>query len=249
MIAFLQSQTTREDHDHSPEAIRDRLAAGPTHSYLRDWVYGGIDGAVTTLAVVTGVAGASLPAQIIVILGFANLVADGFSMAASNYSGTRTEHEEFERVKAIEHQHIRLYPAGEREEIRQIYAKKGFSGVDLERIVQVVTSDEDRWVRTMLSEEWGLPQEIRSPWLAAFSTMSAFVICGVIALIPFLLGIANALLFSIGATAVAFFAIGSAKSRWSLVPWWRSGLETLAIGAAAAALAFAVGAALRGLAS
>src|SRR5256885_14766091 len=80
------------EHDHSPEAIRKRLADGPRHNYLRDWIYGGIDGSVTTFAVVTGVTGSGLSTLVILIMGFANLVADGFSMAASNYLGTKAEH-------------------------------------------------------------------------------------------------------------------------------------------------------------
>ncbi|MGH8978267.1 MAG: VIT1/CCC1 transporter family protein, partial [Acidimicrobiia bacterium] len=66
---------------HTPEAIAARLRIGPRRSYLRDLVYGAIDGTVTTFAVVAGVRGASLEATILVILGIANLVADGFSMA------------------------------------------------------------------------------------------------------------------------------------------------------------------------
>ena len=76
------------EHDHSIEAIQERLSAGPRHNYLRDWIYGGIDGSVTTFAVVTGVVGAQLSAVVIVIMGLANLVGDGFSMAASNFLGT-----------------------------------------------------------------------------------------------------------------------------------------------------------------
>ena len=81
------------EHDHSPEAIGQRLAGGPSASYLRDWIYGGIDGAVTTFAVVSGVAGAGLPSSIIIILGIANLIADGFSMAVSNFLGNRAENQ------------------------------------------------------------------------------------------------------------------------------------------------------------
>ena len=69
------------EHEHTVEAIGERLAAGPRHNYLRDWIYGGIDGSVTTFAVVTGVVGAQLSPVVIVIMGFANLVGDGFSMA------------------------------------------------------------------------------------------------------------------------------------------------------------------------
>ena len=64
------------EHEHTIEAIGDRLSAGPQHNYLRDWIYGGIDGSVTTFAVVTGVVGAQLSPIIIVIMGFANLLAD-----------------------------------------------------------------------------------------------------------------------------------------------------------------------------
>src|SRR5208282_5041431 len=90
------------DHEHSHEAIRQRLAAGPGHSYLRDWVYGGIDGTVTTFAIVAGVVGAHLSLRVILILSGANLIADGFAMAAGNYLATRSEHEEFHQAEAVE---------------------------------------------------------------------------------------------------------------------------------------------------
>ena len=77
------------EHEHTHEAIRERLAAGPGQSYLRDWVYGGIDGTVTTFAVVSGVVGAHLAARVILILGSASLIADGFAMAAGNYLANR----------------------------------------------------------------------------------------------------------------------------------------------------------------
>ena len=100
------------EHDHSPEAISRRLAGSPRQNYLRDWVYGGIDGAVTTFAVVAGVVGAGLSARTVLILGAANLLADGFSMAASNYSGTKTEKDDKDRLRAVEERHIDLDPGG-----------------------------------------------------------------------------------------------------------------------------------------
>lgn len=235
------------EHEHTVEAIGERLAAGPRHNYLRDWIYGGIDGSVTTFAVVTGVVGAGLAPVVIVIMGFANLLADGFSMAASNFLGTKSEHDDMRRLAAIEHRHIEVAPDGEREEVRQIFAAKGFAGADLERVVELITSDRDRWVRTMLTEEYGLPLEARSPWLAAWTTFSAFAICGLVPLIPFLSRIPNAFAISVFLTGVVFFVIGSVKSRWSTVPWWRSGLSTLLVGGVAAALAYAVGVFLHSL--
>ena len=229
------------EHEHSPAAIRKRLEGGPKHNYLRDWIYGGIDGSVTTMAVVTGVAGAQLSKWIVLALGFANLFADGFSMAASNYLGTKAEHDDWKRLEAIENRHIDMAPDGEREELRQIFERKGFEGSDLRRIVELTTANRDRWIRTMLVEEYGLPHAVRSPWIAAFCTFTAFVLCGLAPLLPYLIGIDHSLTTSLILTAVVFLVIGSIKSRWSTSSWWHSGLTTLLVGAVAAALAYLAG--------
>ena len=119
-------QTLRAEH--TPSAIRQRLAAGPRHSYLRDFVYGAIDGTVTTFAVVSGVAGAGLSAGVVIILGAANLVADGFSMAVGNYLSTRVE-EGAERAGTPDGEGAhRGLPRRQREEIRQIFESKAFTG-------------------------------------------------------------------------------------------------------------------------
>lgn len=240
-------QTRRMEHEHSPDAIRRRLESGPKHNYLRDWIYGGIDGAVTTLAVVTGVAGAELSSWIILVLGFANLFADGFSMAASNYLGTKSEHDDWRRLQNIENRHIDLAPEGEREEIRQIYARKGFEGEELTRVVEFITSDRERWVNTMLMDEYGLPQAVRSPWIAALCTFTAFLVCGLAPLIPYLFGSEYSLSVSVILTGVVFFVIGSVKSKWSTSSWWHSGLTTLAVGAIAASLAYFAGVVIKQL--
>jgi len=233
------------EHEHTPTAIRERLAEGPRNSYLRDWVYGGIDGSVTTFAVVTGVIGASLSPTVVLILGVANLLGDGFSMAASNYSGTRTETQEHEALRVREERHIAVDPDGEREEVRQIFAAKGFEGEELERVVSVVTSDRDRWIALMLAEEYGLPPQVRPPLAAALSTFVSFILCGVVPLLPFVFAVPNPFRMSLALTLATFFLIGSGKSRWLTISWWKAGLETLAIGGAAATLAYLAGLAMK----
>jgi len=231
------------EHSHTERGIHDRLARGPRSNYLRDWIYGGIDGAVTTLAIVAGVVGAELSASIVLILGVANLLADGFAMAASNYIGTKSERDDYERVLGIERRDIALVPEGEREEIRQIFAAKGFTGDDLERAVSVITSDVALWTRTMATEEYGLAQTLRSPARAALSTFAAFILCGAVPLVSYLS--AGGLAACVIAPGLTFFIVGAVKSRWSPASWLRSGFETFIIGMSAAALAFAVGYLLR----
>ncbi len=236
------------EHEHSPEAIRTRLAKGSDQNYLRDFVYGGVDGAVTTFAVVAGTIGASLSPRIVLILGAANLFADGFSMAASNFLGTRAERDDHDRIAQIESKHIDVDPAGEREEIRQLYAAKGFDGDDLEKIVAIITAEPERWIHTMLTEEYGLPSKVRSEWMAALSTLAAFVLCGSVPMTPFIFGSNDAFSTSAILTGLVFFAIGSIKARWSTVRWWRSGFVTFIIGGIAAMLAYLAGMLLKGLA-
>ncbi len=231
----------RTDHLHTEEAIRHRLSEGPQINYLRDWIYGGIDGAVTTFAIVAGAVGANLSPLVVIVLGVANLLADGLSMAAGNYSGTKAENDAVDHLRSVERQHIENHPEGEREEIRQIFAAKGFTGDQLESIVEVISSDHEQWIQTMLTEEYGLPLEPRSPWRAAWATFSAFVICGAVPLIPYLFRLQTAFVAACIATAAVFFAIGAARSRWSVAAWWKTGLGTLGIGGLAAVVSFAVG--------
>ncbi len=246
---------TREhlEPSHTPDAIRDRLNDGPDHSYLQDFIYGAIDGAVTTFAVVAGAAGAGLSAGLVLLFGMANLFADGFSMAVSNYLGNRSEEQRRERLRAEEHAHVRAIPEGEREEVRQIFEAKGITGDTLDRVVEVITADEHLWVETMLREEHGLPVHGRSAIRAGVSTFIAFMIAGSVPLVVFVIdlivpgAIGNALWWSAGMTAVTFFATGAAKARVVDESWWWSGLETLGLGGGAALLAYAVGWLLSGL--
>ena len=196
---------------------------------------------------VAGVAGAELSTKTLLILGAANLFADGFSMAAANYSGTKAESEEYEQVRRMEERHVELAPEGEREEIRQIFHAKGFRGKALDSAVDVITAKRQRWIETMMTEEHGLPPISRSPAKAAAMTFLAFLLCGAIPLLPFVAGAPASLWTSTVMTGATFFSIGSLRSRWSPSSWWKAGIETFLIGITAAFLAYLAGMLLSGL--
>jgi vacuolar iron transporter family protein len=239
--------------EHTPRAVNVRLGRKPTPSYLHDFIYGAIDGAVTTFAVVAGVQGANLDETVVIILGVANLIADGFSMAVSNFLGSRAERQRRERARREEELHIREVPEGEREEVRQIFASKGFAGEDLERVVDVITSDRELWTETMMSEELGFGTADPNEFRAALSTLVAFITVGSLPLMVFVYDLAglgsveNAFAWSAVMTGIAFFVVGALKSRFVDQAWWRSGAETLVIGGLAAALAYAAGSLLQGI--
>jgi vacuolar iron transporter family protein len=232
------------EHSHEPVAIRRRLATAPKPSYLRDAILGGIDGCVTTVAVVAGVAGAGLPGMVAFVLGAASLVADAFSMAVSNYQGVKSDADARHRLREQEGRHIDLAPQGEREEIRVIFEAKGFSGDTLERIVDTITGDRERWVDTMVQEEYGLALRGPSPAVAGAATFSVFLLAGALPLLPFLVPALGGQQYFIASGVVAIgvlFAIGYIKGIILDMPRWRAGLETLLMGGAAALIAFAFG--------
>ncbi|MGI9516641.1 MAG: VIT1/CCC1 transporter family protein [Pirellulaceae bacterium] len=241
------------EHSHAPEDIAKRIKGRSGHSYLSDFIYGAIDGTVTTFAVVSSVAGAGLDYGIVVVLGLANLLGDGFSMAASNYLGTRTDQQLREKARAMEERHIHAEPEGEREEIRQIFAQKGFEGEDLERAVEIITSREERWIDTMLVDELGISLDGPNPFRAALTTFIAFNVVGVLPLLAFIFGLfvpvteGSMYAASTVMTGIAFFLVGTAKSWFVDQRWYWSGLETLFVGGIAALLAYGVGMMLRGI--
>lgn len=229
------------EHKHTSNAIRKRLAMPHRANYLRDWIYGGIDGSVTTFAIVAGAIGGELSIGVIIILGIANLVADGFSMAAGNYLGTKSEIDLYDKYKKIEKKHIDLAFEGEKEEIRQIYIRKKFSGKILNDIVETIVNDKNLWVETMLFEEYGITKVLRSPIKAALSTFISFLICGCVPLLPYVFRLPNSFTLACVFTGLTFFSIGSIKSLWSIKSWLYSGVETTLVGLSAASIAYSIG--------
>ncbi|HIH45752.1 MAG TPA: hypothetical protein HA292_01495 [Candidatus Nitrosotenuis sp.] len=216
--------------------------------HFEDFIYGAFDGSVTTFAVVAGAIGASLPIMVVVILGFANLFADGFSMAVGNYQSVKARIEFIQKERKREEWEIDNMEESEKQEIREIYQKKGFTSELLDEIVKVITSRRKVWIDTMMKEELGLIEDERKPLDTASSTMFGFITIGIIPLIPFLfvylvgitqksVGSADSIIF----TSVAFFLIGIIKGKIVKKPLLRSGLMTLLIGGLAATVAYLMG--------
>lgn len=229
---------------HEPGAVAARLERGTSPQSVSDAVLGGIDGCITTFAIVTGSVGAGLPPSVSLILGTANLLADGLSMAVSNYESIKAHNEFLAATRREEERHIEHVPEGEREEIRQIFARKGFADEALEHIVATITADRRLWIETMLAEEHGLGREHPSPLKSGLVTFTAFVLIGMVPLLPLLvtpLGMPLQLYVSVALAAVVFFAIGSLKSLFFGRRAIKAGFTTLLTGGTAAALAFLVG--------
>jgi len=221
--------------------------------YLRDSVLGAVDGTVTTFAVVAGAIGASLAPPIVLVLGMANLFADGLSMGVSNYLGIRADEQARAQARAEAELSITQEPDAERAELRAHYAELGISDDVLDGVVEGVTADRSSWVGAIMEARFGPPDEEGGALKAGVITFLAFAVAGAIPLLTFVgdaIGIhvgMDLFLLSTILTMITFFGVGVVKGVVVGRPWLKDGLETLALGGAAAGVAYLVGWLLRGL--
>jgi vacuolar iron transporter family protein len=217
------------------------------YDYISEFVYGGIDGAITTFAVVAGAAGAGAELYWVLIFGFANLIADGFSMSVGNYFSVKAARDNYAKYKAIELWEVEHKTAEEIEEIRTIFAAKGFEGELLNQVVEVVTANKDVWVDTMMKEELKMSLDEKTPVKTAFATFVSFNLIGLIPLLAYLFAALfkfktdNLFLISCISTGFALMIIGYLRSIVTEKNWVRGVLETLALGGIAAVLAYLAG--------
>ena len=226
---------------------------GKVQSYLAEVVYGGIDGSVTTFAVVAGAAGAHLDSSIVIILGFANLLADGFAMSVGSFLSQKAEIAQYNKHSDIEYWEIENMPEVEVEEVREIYANKGFEGELLEKVVSVITSDKDRWVDTMMKDELEMYHPGKPPLMTALATFLAFITVGLIPLIIYVMDYiknfedVNLFFTASLLTGIAFIFVGALKAYVAKTHMLRGIAETLFLGASAAVIAYYVGVVLEKL--
>ncbi len=223
------------------------------YNWISDFVYGGIDGAVTTFAVVAGVEGASLSVPIILIMGFANLFGDGFSMSVGKYLSDKSELEQYEKIKQIEFNHLTQKTQHETDEVREIMADYGFKGKDLDSAVNIITSNPEGWVDLMMRNEFNMTHENVSPIKGALVTFISFISVGFIPLIGYtfksFINIDSQQMFyiTIATTLLALFIVGAIKSKFSVKHWILCGFETAIIGGVAAIIAYGVGYFIKGI--
>lgn len=245
----IEEMVQAHKRQHAPEAHMQEQG-----KYIKSIIYGGLDGIITTFAVVAGVAGASLASGIVLILGFANLLADGLSMAIGDYLSTKSENEYNRAERDREAWEVEHYPEGEKRELVELYTDKGISEDDARAMVDIVAKHREAWVDIMMVEELGILESDESPLKNAVATFCSFAVFGFVPLLAFVLsGLSvvirdNAFTIASLMTGATLFALGALKVRITQRNWFKSGLEMLVVGGLAAVAAYVVGALLAGLA-
>jgi VIT1/CCC1 family predicted Fe2+/Mn2+ transporter len=216
-------------------------------SALSDIILGGQDGLVNVLGVILGIAAATGDTYIILVAGLAATFAESVSMGAVAYTSPIADADYYESEREREHRHIQEVPNLEREEIRSIYADKGFSGELLGRIVDTITASPEVWVAVMMSEELQLqPVDRRTALRSAIIVGIAAIVGSLIPLVPFLfVPVSTGILLAIGFSALVLFIVGAVKARMTVGHPGKSGLEMAVIGTVSALVGYAVGAILR----
>lgn len=215
--------------------------------YIKSFVYGGLDGIITTFAVVAGVAGAALESKIVLILGFANLIADGLSMAVGDYLSTKAENDYNTAERKREEWETENYLSGEKKEMVEIYESKGVPKEEAEIIVEKLSKYKPAWIDVMMKEELGIIENQSSPVKNAAVTFGSFVVFGFVPLLTFviakILPALNGVTFpmAIVLTSGTLFILGIIKTKITTKKWHLSGLETLFVGGVAALVSYAIG--------
>ncbi|PKL24776.1 MAG: hypothetical protein CVV47_10115 [Spirochaetae bacterium HGW-Spirochaetae-3] len=252
----------KNDKDASRAAHSAKPAPGSaeeTHrneqgKYLKSVIYGGLDGTITTFAAVAGVAGANLSPGIVLIMGFANLIADGLSMSIGDYLSSKSEAEYQAAERRREAWEVQHFPDGEKEELREIYEARGMAKADAAAVVDIIAKDEQAWIDIMMIEELGILPDDESPLKGALATFASFGLFGFLPILAYVLslfipGIEGARFpLACALTGGTLFGLGAMKTRITGRSWFSSGIEMLLVGGIAAVAAYVVGAALGGLA-
>lgn len=215
-----------------------------TGGWLRPAVFGVMDGLVSTFALIAGVAGAGTPGRTVALAGFAGLVAGAFSMATGEYTSVATQSELTRAEIAVERSELAARPAAELAELAALYQARGLDPELAREVAEQLSRDPELALRIHAREELGVdPDALPSPWTAAGSSFASFTVGGLLPLLPYLLG-ADSLPAATVLAGAGLFVTGALTARFTARPWIYTGLRQLLIGAAAAAVTYAVGAAV-----
>jgi VIT1/CCC1 family predicted Fe2+/Mn2+ transporter len=223
---------------------------GRTQEFLKQIVYGGNDGIVTTFAIVAGFAGAQAEgvAQIgglaVLVFGLANLFADGVSMGLGEFLSGRAQHDLYRSRRELELQEIAENPAQEHQEMVAILQQRGLPEDEADEVAGILGRHPDMMADLMMTYEFGMHDPAEdNPLINGFFTFCSFIIFGAIPLVPYFVMEATqqAFTLSVASTFGALLSLGLLRWNATSEKLWRTLTETVGLGAVCAAVAFFVG--------
>ena len=209
--------------------------------WLRAATFGAMDGLVTNIALIAGVGGGGAGRHTLILSGVAGLVAGAISMGIGEYTSVSTQNEQVAAELAKERHELMVNPEGEADELVEVWTGRGLPMELARQVAEVLKTHPEQALRVHAQEELGVvPDELPSPWVAAWSSFACFAIGALIPLISYLLG-SDDLWLALTIGGVGLFVAGAIVGRFTARPWWRSGLRQLVLGALAAAATYGIG--------
>lgn len=242
-IEIGEALTALGEDDPSQIAPRESRHRADSGGALRAATFGVNDGLVSNLALVMGIAGGTSDPAIVLLAGIAGLIAGALSMASGEWISVRTQRELYERELEVEREELRYFPEEEKRELEMIYTARGVSDRQATALAETIMKDEDTALDTLAREELGLdPDELGSPWVAAFSSFFAFAFGAAVPVLPFAFGGGGAALFASAALSGGMLCVvGAAVSLITGRSAWFSAMRMALIGGGAALATYGVG--------
>jgi VIT1/CCC1 family predicted Fe2+/Mn2+ transporter len=209
--------------------------------WLRPTVFGMMDGLVSNFALIAGIAGAHASSSQVALAGWAGLVGGAFSMATGEYVSVQSQNESTRAEVEVERHELKHNAAAELSELVQMYISRGVDEDLAERVARQLSRDPEQALLIHAQEELGIdPNQLPSPWTAAYSSLLSFSVGAFIPLLPYLLG-AKALWIAGVLALVALFGAGALSSKFTVRGWLFAGARQLVLGMIAALITFGVG--------
>lgn len=209
--------------------------------WLRPAVFGAMDGLVSNVGLISGVAGGGAATTAVIVAGFAGLVAGAISMALGEYTSVKSQAEQVEAELAMERRELERNPEGERAELAQLWIDRGLPAHLAHQVAAEVHRNPEEALRLHAREELGVdPGEQPSPWTAAISSFAFFSLGALVPILPYLLG-GRELWMALAAGGLGLFLAGALVARFTNRRWWLSGARQLALGATAAGVTWIIG--------
>jgi len=235
-MAIIDTEATLHEAHRDNHTHRD-----VNGGWLRPAVFGAMDGLVSNLALMTGVAGGDVSHRTIVITGLAGLAAGAFSMAAGEYTSVASQRELVEAELDVERRELRKHPMDEERELAELYQARGVEPELAREVARQLSRDPEQALEIHAREELGIdPGDLPSPSVAAVSSFGSFALGALLPVLPYLLG-AAALWPALLLAMIGLFACGAVVAKVTARSWWYSGLRQLALGGAAAGVTYALG--------
>ncbi|MGW0532689.1 VIT1/CCC1 transporter family protein [Streptomyces sp. NPDC003032] len=235
-MAIIETEATLHEAHRDNHTHRD-----VNGGWLRPAVFGAMDGLVSNLALMTGVAGGSVAQETIVITGLAGLAAGAFSMAAGEYTSVASQRELVQAELDVERRELRKHPKDEERELAELYESRGVEPGLAREVARQLSKDPEQALEIHAREELGIdPGDLPSPTVAAVSSFGSFALGALLPVLPYLLG-ATVLWPALLLAMIGLFVCGAVVAKVTARSWWFSGLRQLALGGAAAGVTYALG--------